>query len=497
MSEENKNVVLLQSGDEKKPSRWSFRRYGKGIAFGKWWVIGTTAVVAAVGFLGTRFILNPMRESVSSSFSYENIAIEKKSNGDLVYLDGTRFSYANLVTRANLQAVKDSDPKFAAVNVDSLLDTIQISVPKEETPSTGPTIYTITARLSPLKDLTLARQYLGAVIESANKKATEIALKQGVDDVFPATFDKLAYKDQIDVVAKQKTLIADELAKLGEQFPSNAAVDASGTTLAKLTSDFNYAFMADGVDAVTALQDSYRANHWAKYSDETIDSVIAQMEETAKGYIERLRNGVEEIAVKQAAIDDFKASSSYATTDSEYIRTINKYTTEIAALKEERVDYLRELEFFGYDVDEFRATPTYEKIATIALSNPEGSLLRLKAIKDGTADAATLAWGASSKAFASKINAVKSLMTGEEGAIEDVSSAMRYLYTNSLSTVSYYDADVVKFSGHMNNAIGIAAGAVIGFVVSSFVVAAVYINKIDPTEQALADKEKEEGAKAK
>ena len=88
-------------------------------------------------------------------------------------------------------------------------------------------------------------------------------------------------------------------------------------------------------------------------------------------------------------------------------------------------------------------------------------------------------------------------MTGQEGAIEDVSSAMRYLYTNSLSTVSYYDADVVKFSGHMNNAIGIAAGAVIGFVVSSFVVAAVYINKIDPTEQALADKEKEEGAKAK
>ena len=69
MSQEQNKVVILQSQEEqRKPSKWSFKRYGKGILFGKWAILASVVVMGVGGYLGFRFVLNPLREKVTSSF---------------------------------------------------------------------------------------------------------------------------------------------------------------------------------------------------------------------------------------------------------------------------------------------------------------------------------------------------------------------------------------------------------------------------------------------
>lgn len=492
MNEEKQNIVLLQSGDERKASRWSFRRYGKGIAYGKWWVLGASVLMAVAGYLGIEFGLNRMRGAVNSSFSYENLALTT-SNGSLAYLDGTPFAYPSIVSRESLEAAKASDAKFASINVDSLLDSINITIKAQEDGYSGPTVYVLSSSLSSAGNVSLARSYFSALIEAPNTKAMGIAANQKVSDLIPDNFASLTFEDRISILSEQKSAINKALSSLTNRFPSTAAINKEGTLLEKFASDVKYALMPDGSDVIEGLEDSYRANHWAAFTDATIDKTIAKMEETAEGYIERLRDGVNEITVKQAVLDDFYSSANpVIMNDSSFTATIAEYTRRITDLKTKRVDYLRELEFYGYTVDEFRANPTLQKIDTIVLSSPTGSLNRLKSIKAGTADAATVAWGEGCAAFATKIDTIKELLVGEEGVDKQVNGATHYLYANNYSTVTYYDASVVKVSGTMTPLIGAAAGLVLGFLVSSLVAAGVYIGKIDPTAQAIADKEKEE-----
>jgi len=488
MEEPNKNVIILQDEPmNNRPRRWTFRRYLKGIPFGKWWIIGSTAVLALAGYLGTRFLLNNLRSNVSSTFSYNNIALVSDNRGGGAFVDGARFDYASLISTETLKSVKDSDPSFASVNLEKLSQSITISMESYTDKNTGETVYvtpnrfTIAAKLAAFGSEPVARNFMNRLIETTNDNAKAAVARHEINTSVPANFSELSFIDQINHLEVQRGIIKDEIEGLIDSFTGNGIISETGTRLTTYKTDFQNAFNYLGVDYFTYLEDSLEVNKWVNFTDDTLSVVISRYTETADGYIERMRLDLSTAKTKQKAIDDMiSASGGMIISGSEFAALIAQYQADIVDIELKRADYLKELKDLGYTVDTFKADPTEENLATIVLSGSSGTLNKLMAIKNGTADAETKEWGANCAAFAEEINVLKASIIGENSYSSSTTAAYRYLYNTQRSNVNYYTANVVAVSGAISPWIGLAAGLVIGFLASSLIVAAVYINKIDP-----------------
>ena len=498
MEEQNKNVIILQDESQNnRPHRWTFRRYLKGIPFGKWWIIGSTAVLGLAGYLGTRFLLNNLRSNVSSTFSYNNIALISDNNGGGSFVDGTRFNYASLISADTLKGVKESDPAFASVNLEKLNQSISISMESYADKNTGETVYitpnrfTITAKFAAFGADSVARSFMNRLIETTNDNAKAAVARHEINTSVPANFAELSFIDQINHLEVQRGIINAEIDSLIGTFTGNGIINETGTRLTTYKTDFQNAFNYLGVDYFTYLKDSLEVNKWVNFTDDTLDVVISRYTETADGYIERMRLDLSTANTKQKAIDDMiSASGGMIISGSEFAALIAQYQADIVDIELKRADYLKELKDLGYTVDTFKANPTEENLATIVLSGSSGTLNKLMAIKSGTADAETKKWGANCAKFAEEINVLKGSIVGENSYSSSTTAAYRYLYNTQRSSVNYYTANVVAVSGAISPWIGLAAGLVIGFLASSLITAAVYINKIDPIVDE-AEKKKE------
>lgn len=502
MSEEKQNVVILQDpSDTERPRRWTMRRYLRGIVFGKWWVIGATVIGGVAGYLGTRFILNDMRESVSSSFSYQDIALTSDNQGGGTFVDGTRFNYAGLVSLDTLRSVKETKEEYAPIDLEKLSNSISISMESYEDPNTKATVYatpnryTITARLSPFKNQALARSFLTDLIETTNVTAKNAVNRHEIDATLPANFDVLSFGDQIALLSSQRTRIRTEITKLADVFTLNGVVDAKGTLLRTLSTDFEYGFDYLGIDIFDYLKDSLDVNFWVNYTPETIDTVITRYTETADGYKERMRQDIIAANTKQAKIDEMVASSGgIILSDSQFATLIAQYEQDIVDIELRRNEYLKELLDMGYTVDTFKADPTEANLDTITLSPGEGTVGHLVSIREGTASEETKQWAKGCDAFRAAIQDIRTLLVDEnEGYAGKVTSAYRYLYNTQRSSVTYYNANIIVVSGSIPAALGLVAGAAVFFLISSLILAAVYINRIDPiVDKTLPEKKKEE-----
>ena len=122
MVEEKKQEQQIKPIDdeyEEEPSKWTFLNYFKSIAHFKWWVIGFTLFGALAGFLGFRFILNPMRKTLSATYSY-NLAGEYIDDDTIRFIDGSLFNPYELTSKDNLEKVKTSKDKYSSVNINEI-----------------------------------------------------------------------------------------------------------------------------------------------------------------------------------------------------------------------------------------------------------------------------------------------------------------------------------------------------------------------------------------
>ncbi|MCR5348587.1 MAG: hypothetical protein K6E59_03150 [Bacilli bacterium] len=500
MAQGKQNLVIVDEPEENKPSRWTFHRYLKGIAFGKWWIIGATVLLAVGGYLGTKFLINRLTQNVSASFSYENIAMGSDGQGGGTFADGSRFKYTSLVSPDTIAAVQSSKQDYASLKTTQIVDNIGIAVSTYEDKDTGATVYelpnrfTITIKLSAFGDGTYAKQFLTDLIETANVKAQEAVAKHETDVSVPANFAELAFTNQLNLLSERRAAVQNELSGLIATFTENGVINESGTLLRSLNTDFNYAFDYYGVDIFTYLSDSLLYNRWVNYAEDALDEVIHRFADTADAYKERMRADIIDIATKQKKVDELiAAAGGMIVTDSQYAQLIAAYEQDIVDAQVRRNGYLKELKDMGYEVETFRANPTEANLDTIVLSSATGTLSRLVAIKNGTADADTLVWAEGCANFRASVLEILATLGGAEGYAKKVDNAYKYLYATQRSSVTYYNANVIVVSGTIPNIIGPIAGAVLGFVISSFICTAVFINKIDPIiDEKIPEKKKEE-----
>lgn len=177
------------------------------VAFSNWKLFTPVALVVALGCaLGIHFGYNTLKGKYSSTFSYSSADLANDK-----YADGSDFFYKNLISYSNLSAIKDSDEKYASINIDNILDKNGISISASDE---GEKTYTISLGYKYIKDQKLAKSFIEAIAESALKKDAAI-VNEGSYDASLKSFDNAkTFEEKVTFLNAQATYLTNEYKKL-------------------------------------------------------------------------------------------------------------------------------------------------------------------------------------------------------------------------------------------------------------------------------------------
>ena len=176
------------------------------VAFRRWkLLVPVAACVAAALILGIELILNPMRGSYSSTFSYSSYDISQGK-----YADGTNFYYMSLVSSNTLSAVKDSDEKYSSIDVDAILETGGISISSD----TDAKKYTISLAYRYIKNASIAKSFIKDIAEYPIKKNTEIVNESGFDAALKLFDEADTFEQQVEYLAQEADFFKNNYANL-------------------------------------------------------------------------------------------------------------------------------------------------------------------------------------------------------------------------------------------------------------------------------------------
>ena len=472
MSEEKEIYV------EEKPSKWTFGNYFKSIGRLKWWVIGASVVGAVLGFVSFQFILNPRKQNLSASFIYTNMPAESDDLGTYKFVDGTVFNINDLVSYNNIKAVKASKEEYAAVDVDEIYNNNALSISTEtvtktekETTTILYSYFTMNGKANVFPNVDIAKSFMFDLINYP-KTISENAVEnfQVASFLSSSEFDAASFDQQVSELSKQYKVIKNTYGELESTFGGSTLVE--NKQLIEYISEFNLKTTTGQTSLVDNFVGQMNSQHLYKFLDEGVSAEtkakanceLVSINETCGYYAQIVTEKSQNVKVIEKAIEYLANASTTNTTYNEYLQQIVAYTEELNALKDEVNALERQLEYYGW-----------EKSGSVWV-DPESThygegtvLYYLDEIGRGSAHDS---WVQSNKAFETSIKSLKDSLLEER---QSATKVYRTMYKNS--KVVLLTSGYVVLEGGMSPFVGLAAGLVAGFLISSIACCAVYISK--------------------
>lgn len=518
MAENNKNnqVLLIQSEEETEPSKWTWARYGKSIAKFKYWVIGFTLGLGVIGFLGIQFVYNPLRTNFSAKFSY-NLPLVTDNDGNSTFVDGSPFSYYNIISYDNLASVKASNKDFSKIDVKRITKDNELSIAingytdskTNQFTISAPISYTISGKLNSLGNQDVATSFVHALIDSVRAESQTKVDSYSIPNILPTSFDSLDYDEQIDKLSDQYDGIDDILSGLESilSTPSNSGSSSDNTTSEKVTqgkksaasqvvvvgdengtpvqtirSNFELRYKSGGASKFTTVLGELDVNHYVNLggdtSDDNIQAKIEQLTYDGMG----IKNST--LPTLIADINTYKSTLQTLVSGTTANATmVSKYSALIETTTKEKNDCVNKLRSLGFAIPD-SGVNEIKDIA--AIKNPDdstntsvGKIQKLKALKGNTSEKAN--WTTGCDAFQTKINGIKSQLLQD---IADGSKVYRFVNNKYRNSVNYFVyPGIISVSGNISSAIGAAVGVVLGYLATSLICCGVYISQIDKKEE--------------
>lgn len=481
--EENKNqgkVVVIRENNNQKKSNWTWGRYGKSIIKFKYWNIGVTVALALAGFLGVRFIYNNKKSSFVSSFSYTLPLTMDNDTGNGTYSDGTAFNYLDLLSSETLKEVVNSNSDYSSIDVDNIVKNNSISITTNGYTDTDgkfnislPITYTISGKLSAIGSQELAASFISDLASTVKTKAIAAVDNFKISDVIPtdSIFNSLDFEDQIELLSEEYDQIKNSLSNLTKTIDLDSSlikVDSEGTTLESELSNFTLNYKKGAGTQMTALNGSLESNYYVNFEDSKINDKIDEFVSLGTLDIESLKTVLTNLDNYQTAYDNIKQVIG---SNAEVAKQAAELNERILALKQSKTNYEKELKTLGYDVP---SEVTLKNVSSIVLSTTSsGKIQMLNAAKNGTDEGKS--WASDCKTFAKSILNVK---TSLKSSIEKESECYRYASKYYRNKVNFTYAGIINVSGSISPWIGLAAGAVIGFLATSLICSGVYVSKV-------------------
>lgn len=178
------------------------------------------AIIAGVLIIGNIFILgmyNPSKGKYQSTFVYSLSTLE-----DGKYVDGSAFSYRDLVNYETLDTIKKSNNDFVNIDIDSLFDESDISISKHEDYNTDTketlVSYTLTVYAKYFNDEEQAGEFIEAIAKYPVTKTSNILTTQTYDAYLKNVDDSTIYDEQVSYLESQYNLLIAKYEKMIEDY---------------------------------------------------------------------------------------------------------------------------------------------------------------------------------------------------------------------------------------------------------------------------------------
>ena len=449
------------------PHRWTFLKYIKSIARFKWWVIGFTLFGAVAGYLGFRFILNPMKKVLSTTYTYD-LAGTYTDTDTMSFIDGTLFNPYELASRENLEAVKASDDKYASIDINKIVSDNAIVISKNviilnENDTTGKSMeinYVISAKSKYFKNDDLGKAFLFDVINLAKELSTKAIGNYEAKIVFTDNFDTLTFDKEIALLEEQYNYIYSSYNELIDSFGSVASGDENGKKLSEIQTEFISQYYVSGVSSFTeVLAGQKDANKYVNYTAGHEDEKIEEIHTLCSSYIQTIKTNNKTIVVYEDRLDKLLASSSIIGTDTNVSNQITELNSNIIKLKMNNSYLDKELNNNGYFLNgsgEYVFDALNENTTIYKLTQKDAN------------------WVSGNLKFGNEVKAYKQLLLDNN---EELTSTYKYCYSQYKNKINIQNGGYVNLTGKIPNVIGAAAGLAVGFIISSLITATIYIYK--------------------
>ena len=451
---ENEAVIIKE-----EPNRWSFRNYLKAIKRFKWWVIGFTALGTVLGFVGFKFILNPKREKLSASYSY-NLAGTLDEEYTYRLIDGTLFDGFDVISKENLEAVRSSKEEFKGIDVDYLFTTGSISIERVvEEPKNNQAqykrevSYNISAKASCFPTKEIGKKFIFELINSPLAISSKAIANFTTPLYIQEDFDQKSYLLQIEDLANQYSNIKSSYYQLQNEFGHATLIDSK--PLYEYSLQFSSEFKDGSTTKVDTLKGDLLSKFFIKYETGKETQKIEEIDSKCSSLVKILNDKSIDLKRNKDSLDLLNSSTAINESNNDYVKKVVEFTNNINSLQQDIDSIKRELAYYGWE-DKGSGYVASDIGVRKALTDLDPT------------------WVSENTAFAASVESAKTKLLSHRVTINKIYQDIYSLYSNK---VTILNSGYVVLEKSLSSLLGIAAGLLVGFVVSSVVCTGVVIYK--------------------
>lgn len=437
------------------------------VMFGRKLLLLITSVTSAlVLFLAIQFGLNTIKQVYQASFSFSDPQMVEG-----YYVDGSGFNYNSLITRENLQSIKDSNDLYKSINLDKLYENNGISISVEEVYSLDETTlrsqtYTLKTNKKYYSSAKQARAFIKDIIETATRTNREKAQSLFYESNLDA-YDKAETLDsKVYYLMSQYNYINNRYKTLKETY-KDVVIKSTNKSLTSYQSDFNAAFYLNDY-SVESLNSSLVNNVYVLNYDDNEDlyrnnyttykTMYDKNQMTINNASETLATLVEKLKINSTALEPVSKESINLITSLE--KTILDATIENSDYASKIVYYSNVLGLYSDNPDDDNYSENYHARASQAES--EEFLTKLDASKQ-------------------KLDEYTDIFKTVESEVLTTNNNVYYSYNN-----------VIVVAGGLKLVYAIIISIVLGFMIGCCVNLVIDFKKLLPEEEQKKEKKIEE-----
>ena len=462
-------IIVRQDSNKSEGPHLSWGEYRDQVNSYKWWIIAVTLLGGIAGFAGTKFVLNPKREAVTSSLSFSLPLNDAKD----AFLDGTPFDGRNLISKENIKAVIESNDSFKGLNTDKIYLSLS-RAPVEFKDGNGnisysKTEFVLTTSASDFSSSKQAQAFIGALIDH---EVNQVFLPKIENLTLANPFTQNEAKDLsniesvsfIESVSSFKTLdnvLANNYTALLSTFPNSSSVVNNGDLLSLSNTYSNVSKKRK--TRIGALNTRYYVN----FTDGKEEEAREELERLGNEYKEQLASIETSLKAKQ---DILNSLVQIKKTDFGISQQIVSLSNEISTLNSKKDSLVKSLKSFGYTV----TVSSESVLVSEDLDSSTGYYPALKFYKENKDSSDTakkeeaLTWKMESETY---LVSLKDRYKERMNQYQIANQATQVLYKNSNNQIYVKEANYGIVSGHISNFLVAGVGLVLGFFASSLLLA--------------------------
>ena len=448
---------------EQTKSKWTLKNFAGATKKFKWFILGATIVGLLGGFLAFKFLINPSRLSYSSQFTY-NINISQDKEKNQYYADGTVYSFTDILTNENVEAVKNSKEEYSNANISDMLKTGNLSIKKEVNDKEEYLVVTLKGKyfandeiaISFVSDLVESQLSIAAKANNNYKLANYLSSFDETKDLFV----------QIQSMSNQYNIIDGAYTSFFSNYPGLASKDIDGSnTMYTKFNNFRSMFSVGASTKFDSLKSRLFNDSYAYVEESTTkDELIASFEEKGVSSLNSLKSGVLEEENLTKTLESLTSQSVILEEMDEAAKTL---ASQIKSVRENNKSLIDYLVYVGYDVPA-NGNVTIDNVGDVTPSSTHGVITTLK----GFNDAQFAEWKAVSLSLENVLKSNRDLLIDSVGVYHSCYSTLMNLYKNN---VSFFTPGKVSVSEGFSSVLGGVIGGLALFIISEIVLTAVYI----------------------